>query len=214
MTVLPAVFFIFAVTSCLFAASEQCNQSEPGHFVQFELNIPGVTENMLYASFWLRNIADRNDLIMTPEQIDRYNRRNFRDCEVIKDLRTFPGAISGETLRQKIAKVSARPKGKRYLAGQEVGDEFYASLQNQLNLDAIKNLSRVEFGITVRRTEMRAFPSADRVFAEPADFESDMFIETALYPAEPLAILHHSTDGKWLFAQSYNYLAWLPADAV
>ncbi len=211
---LLGLFLLTAATGSLQAGAEPCKQPATGHFVQFELNIPGVNEEMLYPSFWLNNIADQNDLIMTSEQIERYNRKSFRECEVLKDLRTFPAAIGGEQLRQKIAKVSARPKGKRYLNGQEVGDDFYASLQQQLNLDSIQNLTPVKSGITIRRTEMRSYPTADRVFAEPADFESDMFIETALYPAEPLAILHQSADGKWLFAQSYNYLAWLPADAV
>ncbi len=209
---------ICAVLTTFVAAGVQAETCKTGvqeqHYQQFELNIPGVSEEMLYASFWLKDIADRHELIMTPEQIERYNRRSFRDCEVLKNLRVYPGAVSGEKLRQMITRVSARPKSKRYLDGKEVGDDFYSSLQKQLNLDNIDNLTRVKFGITVRRTEMRAFPTADRVFAEPADFESDMFIETALYPVEPLAILHQSADGKWLFAQSYNYLAWLPAEAV
>ena len=55
-------------------------------FVQFELNIPGVSEAMLNASYWLQGVKDEHDLIMTPGQIERYNRQGFRDCEVLKDL--------------------------------------------------------------------------------------------------------------------------------
>ena len=196
------------------SAAETASLATQKPFVQFELNIPGVSEEMLDASFWLSGIKDQHDLIMTPGQIERYNRQGFRDCEALKDLHVYPGAISGERLQQLIRKVSTRPKSKRYLDGKEVSDDFYAALDKQLNLEQISNLTPVRFGITVKRTEMRVFPTADRVFAEPADFESDMFIETALYPVEPLAILHESADGKWLFAQSYNYLAWLPAEAV
>lgn len=199
---------------CISASAEVCRQSGEKHFVQFELNIPGVSEEMLYASFWLEGIANPDAVIMTPAQIERYNRRGFKECEALKDLRTYPAVISGEKLREMIGKVSARPKSKRYLAGNEVGEEFYAALEKQLNVEKIANLTPVRFGITIKRTEMRAFPTAERVFSEPKDFESDMFIETALYPVEPLAILHASADGKWLFAQSYNYLAWLPAEAV
>lgn len=190
------------------------NNAPEQHFVQFDLNIPGVSEDMLYPSFWLKNVKDQNELLMTSAEINRYNRKGFRECEVLKDLRAYPSLINGEKLRKQIEKLSARPTKKRYLAGQEVDDEYYQALNNQLNLDKISNLTVVKFGITVKRTEMRAFPTSDRVFSEPADIETDMFIETALYPIEPLAILHQSSDGKWLFAQSYNYLAWVAADSV
>ncbi|MBU1107150.1 MAG: SH3 domain-containing protein, partial [Candidatus Riflebacteria bacterium] len=195
------------------AAFAQCSD-KPEVFVQFDLNIPGVCEEMLYPAFWLKNVADQSQVIMNSAEIERYNRKSFGDCEVLKDLRTFPAAMNGEQLRQSIEKVSVRPKNKRYLNGEEVTDEYFEKLEDLLNLDQVNNLTRVKFGITVKRTEMRAFPTYDRVFSEPADFESDMFIETALYAAEPLAVLHESRDGKWLFAQSYNYRAWLPAADV
>ncbi len=75
-------------------------------------------------------------------------------------------------------------------------------------------IQATRYAITVTRTEMRAFPTHDRLFSNADDFETDRFIETAVYPLEPLAILHESSDGTWYLAQSYNYLAWIPAKAV
>lgn len=210
---LLAVLLGFAPCNCM-AADTACTNAPEKHFVQFDLNIPGVSEDMLYPSFWLNNLKDQNELLMTPAEINRYNRKGFRECEVLKDLRAHPSLVNGEKLRKQIEKLSARPTKKRYLDGQEISEDYYQALEAQLNLGKISNLTVVKFGITVKRTEMRAFPTSDRVFSEPADFETDMFIETALYPIEPLAILHQSSDGKWLFAQSYNYLAWVAADSV
>lgn len=198
---------------CCHPLYSQC--SDKGEvFVQFDLNIPGVSDEMLFPEFWLQNVADQDQVIVTGAEIERYNRKGFAECEMLVDLRHFPAAMAGEQLRQSIEKVSVRPQKKRYLKGEEVGEEYYVALENLLNLDNLRSLTEVQFGITVKRTEMRAFPTYDRVFSEPDDFESDMFIETALYPAEPLAILHASRDGKWLFAQAYNYRAWLPAQDV
>ncbi|EKD83935.1 MAG: NLP/P60 protein, partial [uncultured bacterium] len=208
-----SLFIFLGIFGCCHPVFSQC-ADRPEVFVQFDLNIPGVSDEMLFPEFWLKNVADQDKIIMTRNEIERYNRKGFADCEVLKDLRNFPAAMSGEQLRQSIEKVSARPQKKRYLNGEEVTEEYYVALENLLNLDKIKNLTEVKFGITVRRTEMRVFPTAERVFSEPDDFESDMFIETALYPAEPLAVLHESSDGRWLFAQSYNYRAWLPAADV
>lgn len=182
--------------------------------MQFDLNIPGVCDEMLFADFWLQHVADCDKVIMTRDEIERYNRKAFAECEVLKDLRNFPAAMDGEQVRKLIEKASARPQKKRYLNGEEITEEYYNALESMLNLGQVKNLTEVKFGITVKRTEMRVFPTYDPVFSEPDDFESDMFIETALYPAEPLAVLHASSDGKWLFAQAYNYLAWLSAADV
>ncbi|NLF98508.1 MAG: glycoside hydrolase [Candidatus Riflebacteria bacterium] len=210
-----SVFFVvfLAGVFCCHPLYSQC--SDRGEvFVQFDLNIPGVSDEMLFPEFWLQNVADQDQIVMTSDEIERYNRKGFAECEMLMDLRHFPAAMAGEQLRQSIEKVSARPQKKRYLKGEEVSEEYYVALENLLNIDNIRSLTEVQFAITVKRTEMRAFPTYDRVFSEPDDFESDMFIETALYPAEPLAVLHTSRDGKWLFAQAYNYRAWLPAQDV
>ncbi len=183
-------------------------------YVQYDLNIPGVSIDMLNPDFWVERNADPDRVIMNSDQIELFNRQNLRECEVLKDLRSYSRVISGDKLRQMIEKVSARPKSKRYLHGKEVGDEYFAGQEENLNLKSIARIIPVRYGITVRRTEMRAFPTFDRVFSEPDDLETDRFIETALYPVEPLVILHQSADQKWFLAQAYNYLAWVPVEAV
>ncbi len=208
---LSMLFLIFSLQLCPTTASENGSGK---CFVQFDLNIPGVSEEMLNADFWLNNISDADQLIMTPAEIARYNRQNLRECDVLKDLRSFPAVISGEKLSSLIKKLSVRPSKKRYIDGKELEEDYFNRLEENLNIPAIKSLNKVRFAITVKRTEMRVFPTADRVFSEPKDFETDTFIETALYPIEPLAVLHQSFDGNWLLAQSYNYLAWIPAAAV
>ncbi len=204
------IWFIFLASLFsspgLFAAQQK--------YVQFELNIPGVTQEMLESDFWINLVENPDRELMTSQKIAEYNRRNFRECEVLNDLRTYRKIFSGDKLKSLIKKVSSRPSKKRYLDGKEIGEEYYQQLEKNLNLDQVKNLSIVRFGITVKRTEMRAFPTSDRVFSEADDIETDRFIETALYPVEPLAILHESLDGKWYLAQAYNYLAWVPSDAV
>jgi cell wall-associated NlpC family hydrolase len=183
-------------------------------FVQFDLNIPGVTQKMLNPKFWVCQTKDPDKLIMTGEQIELYNRKNFRECPVLKNLRQFNRILSKEKVVEMIDKVSSKPKSKRYLNGKEIGEEYFALLEKNLNRENIPNLVQIRFAITVKRTEMRAFPTFDRVFSEPDDIEIDRFIETALYPVEPLAIIHQSTDKKWFLAQAYNYLAWVPVEAV
>ncbi|MBF0546097.1 MAG: SH3 domain-containing protein [Candidatus Riflebacteria bacterium] len=210
------VGLIFAMASVVSARQPNCsngkNISTP--FVQFDLNIPGVTEEMFEGSFWLNRISDPDRIIMSPKEIERYNRKSFRECEMLKDLQNFKRVFTKSEVVEMIKKVSSRPTSKRYMEGKELPEGYFDALEKNVNLGGIPERIIVRFGITVKRTEMRAFPTIDRIFSEPDDYEFDRFMETALYPVEPLAILHTSSDGKWFFAQAYNYLAWIAASDV
>ncbi len=193
------------------AASAAEGGRMPQIYRQFDINIPGVVEEMLDRDFWISRVNDPDKVIMSPAEINRYNRMSLRECEILKNLRTYRRLLTGSEIRKMVTKVSSRPSKKRFISGKEVGDDFYAALEKALDLDNIPRTVPVRFGITVKRTEMRSFPTFDRVFSEQDDYEFDMFMETAIYPVEPLAILHQSSDGEWLFVQTYNYMAWVPA---
>ncbi len=214
-----ALILVVGLVSVATARTPEFSDREqaPAPFVQFSMNFPRVTEEMLDASFWVRKIADPDRLIMTPDEIRRFNQRNLRECSTMRDIQKYPGLLSRRAITEMIEKVSARPKRKLYLNNEEIGDDYYQRLRQNLNLDDVRAnppIYSVRFGITVKRTEMRSFPTFDRVFSEIGDYEFDRFIETNLYPLEPLAILHESADGKWFLAQAYHYLAWVPVDAV
>ncbi|MEW6708335.1 MAG: SH3 domain-containing protein [Candidatus Riflebacteria bacterium] len=205
---------IVALKFCFVIVAFQSVLAGEASVMQYDLNIPGVTLEMLNADFWVNLNENHDDLIMDDDEIQRFNRNNLRQCKVLKDLRNFKKILSGDEVRSLIAKVSSRPESKRYLNGQLLGSEYFATLEENLNTFAVPEIVVVKYGITVRRTEMRTFPTYDRVFSEPDDIETDRFIETALYPVEPLVILHQSLDKKWFLAQAYNYLAWVPVEAV
>ncbi|MDD5089321.1 MAG: SH3 domain-containing protein [Candidatus Wallbacteria bacterium] len=183
-------------------------------FDRFPLLVPGLSYNMLNPQFWISRMDQPDVEIMSPGEIGRYNRKNFRSCKPMKDLVHLPLVVSGSLVREMISGVSVIPKAPRFKNGSLVSQKYFSSLQNNLSLNRIQETVQTSWGITVRRTEMRTFPTADRIFSEPADFEFDRFMETALYPLEPLAVLHQSADGKWLFVQCYFYAAWVPAEDV
>jgi cell wall-associated NlpC family hydrolase len=68
--------------------------------------------------------------------------------------------------------------------------------------------------MAVKRTALRAFPTDLRVFNRQGETDIDRFQESALFPGDPVAIAHASTDAKWLFVVSARYAAWVAADAI
>lgn len=198
---------LFSTTSAGAAAS--------GEYRQFESNIPKVTEAMLYPEFWIKNTHAPKKIIAAPDEIEAYNLENILSCDPVVDLENYQQYFTREELIKKIQEISKKPSAKRYdQRGKLMTDADYAILLENLNLDSLEDNNEISYGIVVRRTEMRMFPTYIRLFSSPEDYEIDRLMETAVYPAEPLIILATSKDGKWYFAQMYNYLAWIPVEDV
>jgi len=177
-------------------------------------NLPDVTEGMLDANFWISRLDDADKIIMTPDEIEEYNGRIDESVNEVVDLKGFPGAITGEALKEMIDeyKVPALP---RYdINGNMLGSDYYDNLLSRRGLSDVKGSNPVRFGLVVRRTNMRSFPTDDIVTNKPGDIEFDRFQETALYVGEPLAILHESSDREWYFGQARFYRGWVRAEDV
>ena len=91
---------------------------------------------------------------------------------------------------------------------------FYDQLERNLNLQAIRDANPVSWGFVVRRSDLRTFPTDAAASEDDESDDFDLFQETAVNIAEPLAVLHRSADGKWLYVQLVNYRGWLRADDV
>jgi len=184
-------------------------------YKQFHSNIPGVTEEMLYPGFWIKNTCSVDKVISTSEEIEAYNRKNIKICKPVVDLENYQESFSKEELTQLMQNLSTSSKYTRYNSnGEEVDEEYYKVLIENLNFDKVSHNNEVRYGITVRRTEMRTFPTYDRLFSSQDDYKIDRSTETAVYPIEPMVIVSESKDGEWYFAQIYNYLAWIPSKDV
>jgi len=184
-------------------------------YKQFKSNIPGVTEEMLYPEFWIKNTLGSDKVILTPQEIKVYNIKNTKIYGPIVDLENYQENFTKEELIQLIQNLSIPSEKPRFNSDNEqVDDEYYKVLIENLNLNSVSDINEVKYGVTVRRTEMRTFPTYEKLFSSKGDYKIDRSIETAVYPIEPMVILHESKDEEWYFARIYNYLAWIPAKDV
>ena len=176
----------------------------------FRFNIPEVHTEMLYPEFWINNTDNPDILISNYEAIQAYNRANVENCLPVVDLENYSESFTKKELINMITKLSSQPENVRYdEKGNLVTSVSYSKLTENLNLENLRKLNRIRYGLVVKRTEMRTFPTHNRIYNTPDSLEYDRFMETAVYPAEPIIILSVSKDGKWYFAQMYNYLAWI-----
>ena len=173
--------------------------------------VPNVTTEMLSPDFWISKLPDPDRLIMNTAEIEAFNQDILRtQPDVVYDLANYPASLDHDQLTKLVTK-RPFPDEERYSGGIKVDGSYYESLQGQMNLPGIMDKNEVSLALTVQRTSIRTFPTADESLSEPDDHDFDMFQETAVGPAEPVLLLHQSLDGQWYFVQTYNYNGWMPA---
>ncbi len=174
-------------------------------------SVPNVIPEMLTADFWIDKLPDPDQVIMNGAEIASFNRDIIRALpELEYDLTDYPAFLNKERLTGLVT-MRPFPEEDRYSGGRLADRAYYQDIKEQMNLLGIAENNEVAYGVTVRRTNIRTFPTSDESLSEPDDKEFDLFQETAAGPAEPLLILHRSLDGSWCFVQIYNYCGWMPA---
>ena len=180
----------------------------------FYSNIPDLREEMLCPNYWMHSDSLRS-VIMNKHEIEAYNKSSVIAVGPIVDLENYKKCFSKRELIDKLNAFSVLPKYETFHDdGLLVAPNYYKKLEENCNIEAIINSNNIKYGITIKKSVMRTFPTYDRVFKTGDNYEFDRFQETAVYPVEPLVILLESKDSKWYFAQMYNYLAWMPKKDV
>lgn len=177
--------------------------------------VPGVTTDMQKPGFWIKQYDNLDAIIMTIEEIGRYNDENYKNLPYLMDFNILPEILKGQDLLQWINEFSIVPKSTRYdEEGHIYQQQDYTDLKKNINTDKIVEIIKAEYGVTIRRTQMRTWPTYKQSYSSPTNQRIDYFTETAVYAAEPVLIYHISNDGLWYFAQIYNYKGWIPVRDV
>ncbi|GAB2907843.1 SH3 domain-containing protein [Rheinheimera gaetbuli] len=178
----------------------------------FSSDVPLLSADHLHSKYWLPG-AQHDKVLLSPQQITQRNSDTFALQPELQTLQSLPLALSKTELAAKIDQVSAIPRSSRFYAdGTELDSAAWQRYRALLALDMLQEANPLQFALVVKRTAVRAFPTRDRVFNQQMNLDLDRFSETALFPAEPVAVLHKSQDDNWLLVQSYNYTGWVHRD--
>lgn len=176
--------------------------------------IPGTKLEMLDAEYWIRKIPDADSLIMTQNDIMKFNQKIVEKCDSVYDLKSYRDSFTYDELLSLIKEYKLPEKEMYFRNGETVKRDFYNYIADSLNITEIKEVNPVQYGITIRKTSLRSFPTEIAVYSRKGDIEFDRFQETSCYAIEPVVVLHESKDKKWYFVQMYNYRGWVKATDI
>jgi hypothetical protein len=159
----------------------------------------------------IAGLAEPERVIMTPEQIAADNARMLRECDKLTDLAALPDTLSRAELQARLnaAKLPALPKYDK--TGRAITQAEFDAICALRNVGAVPEQNTVEYGIIVKRADLRRLPSELSFYNAP-DNPLDRIQETELYVGMPVRVLWRTADNAYLFVVSYYYSGWTRAD--
>lgn len=213
MRTLPTTLLAAALLLCSTSLARELPPPAPGTVPPH--GVIGMTEAQLSPDFWVGKLERPDRAIMSAKAIAAQNEKLFRLDDSMNDLSALPETRPGQEIVASINELSALPDEPLYdVQGDPVPADTLKKLTQSLDLDVVPATVPTQYGLALKRTALRKFPTDLRVFSSKGDTDIDRFQESALFPGTPVAIAHRSHDGKWLWVESPNYKAWVLAGDI
>ena len=178
------------------------------------LQAHAVSKRMEDPLFWISKIKDPGRLLLTPSDIQKMNEENLKRQDLLlcraKDMKEE--WIGGEILAflkedwKEFGKTDQVRYGKQ---GIPLDDSFWNALKENINQVALKEKNRLLFGLTIERTDVRVFPTAEISISTPTHYEFDLFQHSAIAPGSLVGIYHFSRDNLWAYVQTSFIRGWI-----
>lgn len=157
--------------------------------------------------FWLQKLSDPDTVLLSSSEIRSLNSQIAN--------RTSPNSnpleleqLSEEDIRHRILEAGDLPQ-RVYSDGKVLTSREKEQLDASQNLTRLRSYNGDLYGLAVRRTDMRAYPSDSIITEERDDDDFDLLQHLSLDPATPLALLHLSADNQWYFCLAPYYFGWV-----
>lgn len=175
----------------------------------------GVDTSQLTPDYWVDRQRQADRVVLDRGQIALQNRKLQETDPSMHDIESLPVELDAARVRDWIEGLSRRPEHTLYdVRGKQVPKKSIDEIVAATNLKAIPKTQPTRYGLVVHRAALRTFPTALRVFSRAGETYIDRFQESAMFPGTPVAVVHESRDGKWLFVVGNRYAAWIEKQYV
>ena len=178
--------------------------------------LPGTERVMKTAGFWAGHHPFPDRIILDRTGIDRLNLYVQDELKLTRDITRLESPLPGDYVRGTIQEIMDYYAGRDlyHENGSALTPRFYAEMTGYMNLHALPAKIDVRYGLIVRYTDQRVFPTGKAVYAKPHDRDFDEFQNSALDIGTPVAVARTSLDGKWYYVIDSLNAGWVPVEAV
>lgn len=206
---LPVYFILFFLgVSVNSSAGEQLYSAAP-------TVLPNVTRTMKTAGYWTGRHPAPDRVLLSSEEVRQFNARIKNELKLTKDILELPAQMPGSELRASLEKMWAEFKSRNYFAGDRKAPAvFYEDVKKQMNFEELPEQVPVQFGFIVHFADQRFYPTAQGLFGKKNDVDFDELQNSDLDVGTPVAVVHKSLDGQWLYVLTNITDGWVKVENV
>ncbi len=185
------------------------------------LTMPSVSEEMLYSDYWLKDVIEPDKVLADPASVKELNRAfiTCKDC-TMNDLFYETGTFDAKA--ENLARwKSAMTDLASYLDGAHY-DDTEETVSGQYVIEILKNVEdpdakeemRLRYGICVRQSDVRAFPTDNIIADDPGDNDFDNVQLSGIRVGEPVTIRAVSEDKRYYLCHTSCVSGWIPSEDI
>ncbi len=218
--ILTSTLKILVLASPLLLLTHLFHQGHEGHHpksLEKGFLAPNVNPDMLTSGFWISRTPDADQLVLSPEEIKAWNMLEAGEKNsVIFDLVEFDRFKTGKEVEDALQKDASEISGKKLYTRNRisVSAEDLKLLEASQNRKEIGGNIPLRYGILIRDSNIRIFPTYESLTEEPGDLEFDELQNSRAKAFTCLLILHTSADKGWFYVQMADVHGWVPVDDV
>jgi hypothetical protein len=166
--------------------------------------------------FWISRHPFADERLLDDQGVRRLNGHIKDELRLTKDVSQLRKTVSGEKLRKTLTdSLESFLSGTYYLKNSAVADrEFLLALGRNSHTGAIPEAVKVRFALTGGYADQRILPTGEGLFERKGDTVFDELQNSSLDTGVPIAVLHESRDGKWLYAWGPSSDGWVEKEKV
>ncbi len=175
--------------------------------------LPHVTGSMEKPDFWVKKIVNPDRVLMSSVEIRDMNEKNLKRDDLflckVRDLKEEWNREEILALLKEDWQGFGDGEIRYNKKGALHGEAFWSKIRANLNEETLKETNRMLWGLIVRRTSIRVFPTEDSSFSAPGDDAFDQFQHSAIAPGSVVGIYHVSRDGTRAYVQTSFIRGWV-----
>ncbi len=188
---------------------------EPGEVVYPEYEHQVSAEALEWIGWYEDTYGEgaADNILLNRTEIGNLNRKMRDDTPNMWDMAALPSVMSGQEVLALIHRYEL-PADERYEGGHTlITSDMRDEVRHNRALDKVPETVEVRRGVVVERCDLKGFPTG-MTFHKSGDPHYDGIQETELITTFPVAVLHTSGDGNFVFVLSYFYSGWVPAKNI
>ena len=183
--------------------------------------MPGVTEEMTDPAFWTDGDREASKILADGAAIDAMNEsiRKTEECRM-NDLASKDGSFDGLALKRNLLQACMKEISD-FLSGSYYKEDGTAVSYSDLkdipeNIDggAAEASQAVQYGICVKHSDVRVYPTELIVSDDKNDPDFDLFALSSLNLGEPVLVKAVSADGNFYYCVSSCISGWVSSKNI